>query len=368
MKVFLLIRSLNVGGAERQIVTLANALAQSGHKVDLGVFYAGGMLTKELNSRVNLIDLKKKSRWDMLPFMARLVKHIRRTAPDVIYTFLGTANVVCALLKPFFRKTPLVWSVLASNMNLSQFGIIHQLHFRLECLLSRIPNTIIANSHAGKKHAAEYGFPEDRIEVIPNGIDTEKFQPGIPPDPNIKRDGQRSVGIVARLDPMKDHETFIRAAALVASDLTDVHFYCIGHAPQKQRQPFEQLAEKLGISDKLHWTQARTDMPTVYCSLDVSCLASFGEGTPNVLLEAMACGTPCVSTDVGDAKQLLMNTGEIVPVGNPELMAQAISNMLHRLENEPDLPQRCRKRIKDSYSLKKHLAETSRALQTVSGN
>lgn len=368
MKVFLFIRSLDVGGAERQIVTLANALVEEGQEVDLGVFYSGGALTPELDKRVNLIDFKKKGRWDLLPFMARVAKHIRRSKPDVIYTFLGTANVICALLKPFFRKSPLVWSVLASNMNLDQFGLVHQLHFKTECLLSGVPDAIIANSHAGKKHVVEHGFPEKKIEVIPNGVDTDRFRPGLTPTPGIKKSGQRAAGMVARLDPMKDHETFIRAAALVAEKLPDVHFYCIGNAPDEERRPYELLSEELGITDRLHWIPARNDMPAVYNSLDACCLASFGEGTPNVLIEAMSCGVPCVSSDVGDAKRLLENTGEIVPIGDPELMAQAISSLLQRLDNEPNLPQQCRERIKASYSVNKHLAETERALLTVTCN
>jgi len=365
MRIFLLIRSLDVGGAERQIVTLANALAGRGHEVELGVFYSGGALTREVDGRVTLIDFRKSGRWDVIPFMHRVAKHIRESHPDVIYTFLGTANAVCALLKPFLRKTPLVWSILASNMNLDQFGFLHQLHFKVECLLSRVPDRIIANSHAGKEHVAAHGFPRERIAVIPNGVEMDRFKPGLPPDTEIKRPGQRSVGMVARLDPMKDHETFIRAAALVAKEMEDVRFYCIGHAPKERRIPFEQLARELNISEKLNWVEARPDMPTVYNSLDVNCLASFGEGTPNVLIEAMACGTPCVASDVGDAAIILGDCGEIVPVGDHEAMGKAIARRLKGSLDEQNIPRLCRERVKGEFSLETHLNKTEDAFQEI---
>ena len=149
--------------------------------------------------------------------------------------------------------------------------------------------------------------------MIPNGIDTEKFR--VLPDSRIKlrrewriRDGQLLIGLVARLDPMKGHPVFLRAAALLAKERDDVRFVCVGDGPDEME--LHQLSHELGLDSVLIWAGSRLDMPAVYNALDILVSSSsYGEGHSNVIVEAMACGVPCVVTNVGDSARIIGEAG-----------------------------------------------------------
>lgn len=345
MNIFLIIRSLHPGGAERQIVALANGLAARGHSVRLAVFYAGGELEKDLYPAVTLVNLHKSRRWDIFSFGMRFMKAVKQASPDVLYAFLGTANLISLLAKPFVSSTPIVWGVRASNMDLTNYGRLHHLHFKAECLLARFADAFIANSHAGAGYYCENGFPTHKTHVIANGIDTDKYRP----QHLETEDGEAfTVGMAARVDPMKDHMTFLKAAAIATEKQPDLRFICIG-------RDVEQLtgaAAELGIADNVNLPGEKRDMAAVFNSLDLACLSSaFGEGFPNVLGEAMACGIPCIATDVGDCAHVVGDTGIIVPPRSPEALADAMLDMRTRILSEPDLSQKCRKRITTHFSL-----------------
>jgi glycosyltransferase involved in cell wall biosynthesis len=138
---------------------------------------------------------------------------------------------------------------------------------------------------------------------------------------------------------MKDHATFLRAASLLAQERTDVRFVCVGDGPAEACAQLQSLAETLGISHKVVWTGLRTDMPKVYNALDLLCSSSYGEGSPNVIGEALACGVPCVVTDVGDCAELLGPFGVVTPPMDPRaltdgfrtlLKAQRVPHVLHQ--------------------------------------
>ncbi len=178
LKILFFIRSLNAGGAEYQLVVTAKSLINQGHKVTVLTFYSGGFYADELTgTKIQLISLRKKGRWDLLAFFLRLFRVLRRQSPDVIYSFLGTANILSVLIRPFIPVTRIVWGVRASNMDLEKYDRLSRWSYWIECRLSRFADIIIANSQAGLAYAVANGFPEKNIMVIPNGIDTERFRP-----------------------------------------------------------------------------------------------------------------------------------------------------------------------------------------------
>ena len=124
---------------------------------------------------------------------------------------------------------------------------------------------------------------------------------------------EKLIGQVGRLDPMKDHSTFLKAAALLAHERKDVRFVCVGEGPTGYRDELYSLAKTLGLASRLIWAGSRRDMPAVYNAFDVAVSSSrWGEGLPNVIAEAMACGVPCVVTDVGDSAFVVDKLGVVV--------------------------------------------------------
>jgi glycosyltransferase involved in cell wall biosynthesis len=219
LSVLLLARSLDPGGAERQLVELALGLKKRGHQVRVALFYGGGSLEGALRTAsIDLIDLGKSGRWDGPAFLIRTAAAIRRLKPDVIYSFLGGANVVAALVRPFLGSAKLVWSVRNTEFDRSVDHWLARAGHALESALASWPNAIIANSEGGRAFAVGRGFPESKIAAVPNGIDTERYRP----DSALRReqrrklglgDDENAIGVLARLNATKDYPTFLRAAA-----------------------------------------------------------------------------------------------------------------------------------------------------------
>jgi glycosyltransferase involved in cell wall biosynthesis len=192
------------------------------------------------------------------------------------------------------------------------------------------------------------------MEVIPNGIDTDTFRPdgtrGAGPRAEWSiRGGERVVGIAARLDPMKDHPTFLRAAGIAARKNANVRFVCVGDGPESYRRELLDLADRCGVADRVVWAGARDDMPAVYEAFDVATSTSVSEGFSNAIAEAMASGTPCAVTDVGDSRRIVGDVGRVVPPRDAEALAAAWLELLEG-EGRPE-PDRVRDRIVRTYSV-----------------
>ncbi|AFZ14318.1 glycosyl transferase group 1 [Crinalium epipsammum PCC 9333] len=367
MKIVFLIRSLNQGGAERQLVTLAKALKKENFNVTILCFYSGGILAKDLeNTEVKLISLEKQHRWDVLSFLWRLYREIKGLNPDILHGYLDSGNLLATFLKPALPTTRIFWGVRASNVDLTRYSWLSRVLYRLECFCSRLPDLIIVNSHAGQAYHLAHGFPADKMVVIPNGIDTEKFKP----NPNARTKIRSEwgipantilIGLVGRLDPMKDYPTFLKAAALLCQVRQDVVFVCIGGGLENYAREMHQLANQLEISEKVIWAGARADVPDVYNALDIAVSSSsYGEGFPNVIGEAMATGVPCVVTDVGDSAWIVGETGIVVPPKNPEAL---VKGWLVCLEiDKIQIREQARLRIVNNFSIQKLVAQTKAVL------
>lgn len=354
VKVVLLCRSLDIGGAERQLVILASGLGARGHEVVVVVFYANGQLEQELRDNgVPVLYVHKAGRWDALFFFLRLVRLLRNVQPATLYGFLPTPNILAVLLKPFLPEVRIVWGVRASTVHLNRYDWLARVIYRMECALSRFADLIICNSQAGLEYAARHGFPRDRMITIPNGIDTERFNVDAGGRVRVRgewgiADGEILIGLVARLDPMKDHPTWLQAAAILARQQAGIRFVCVGDGPIPYKDELHQLATRLGMDSRLTWAGERKDMAAVFSALDVAVSSSSGEGFSNTIAEAMACGVPCVVTDVGDSAVIVGKIGEIVPSAQPDALCDGIRRMLRRLS--PELRHAARAAIVDRFA------------------
>lgn len=369
MRITFLTRSLNSGGAERQLAVLATGLHERGHRVLVIPFYSGGPLRPELiEARVSVRSPEKSGRWDLAGFLWRLTKLLRQERPDVLHGYLGGPNVLTVLLKPLLPRTRVVWGLRAAVLDLDRYDRFSRYTLQAERLLSRFADRIVVNSRAGRSFAIERGFPKGKIVAIPNGIDTDRFRPDPASQDRIQREWgiaehEKLVGLVARLIPIKDHPNFLHAAALLAHEREDVRFVCVGDGRPAYRDELRSLSRKLGLEDRLVWAGARSDAPAVFNALDVAVSSSYGEGFPNVIGEAMACGVPCVVTDVGDSKDIVDGNGIVVPPRDSEALARGIAVALSgEAKHESDGP---RERVVHEFGVRNLISTTEDVLMDV---
>jgi glycosyltransferase involved in cell wall biosynthesis len=369
MKICFLIRSLDYGGAERQLVLLAKGLQERGHTVTVITFYPGEgfeLILKAANVKVYSLD--KKGRWDLAPFFKRLIKLIRTETPDILHGYLSDANLLASIVKCFIRNLKVVWGIRASNMDLSKYDWLARFSFKLNCLMSRTPDLIIVNSEAGKDYHVSCGFPIKKMMVIPNGIDIAKFQKvpllcdGIKVKLKIEED-VFLVGIVARLDPMKDYETFIKAANLIIKVNENVRFVCVGSGSISYSDYLRNFCQKYHLGDYVVWAGAMENMAEVYSELDLLVSCSVTEGFSNVIAEAMACELPCVVTDVGDSAAIVGNNEFIVPSRDEKKLADAVIRFLALSEEQRVMiGKKVRANIVERYSLNRLIDTTENNL------
>ena len=358
MRVLFFIRDLAVGGSQRQLAVLAAGLARRGHDVAVVVLYAGGALEALLEgSSARCLSIGKSSRWHALAPLARLRRLFLSERPDLVYAFLPTQTMLATLLLPPRLKSKLVFGLRAGGVQLDQYDALNALTYRAEAWLSRRADLAIANARAVRADAIRRGFAADRIAVIMNGIDIDAMRMdagagrtmrqawGLSPDHFV-------IGCAARLDPMKDHANLLQAAASFARENSDARFVCVGDGPAGYRLRLTSFADSLGLADRVLWVGRIDDMKAAYNAFDIATLSSaFGEGFPNTVGEAMACGVPVAATDVGDVRAIIGDLGEVVVPKNPELLCAAWRRLRQRLVREPDLRKEGREGIVANYGL-----------------
>ena len=204
-----------------------------------------------------------------------------------------------------------------------------RLEGRLETRLARQADLIICNSWKGLALVRQRGFPQASTECVPNGIDCSRFRPDAMARQRMRQlwsiaSDRFVVGLVGRLDPVKNHPGFIQAAAQLAINYPALMFVCVGPGPDAYLKVLQEQVVSAGLEQKVIFTGACHDMPSAYNALDLFVSASLTEGSPNVLGEAMACGIAAVATDVGDAAWLMDDYGLIIPPGDSNALALAI--------------------------------------------
>jgi glycosyltransferase involved in cell wall biosynthesis len=322
---------------------------------------------------VPVIDLRKRGRWDVAGFLWRLWRTFRVRDADVVHGYLTVGNLLALLARVAHRHTRVVWGVRSAYMDRARYDRMSRLTFRFSCRCARLADLIIVNSDAGAAHHAALGYPRERIRVIPNGIDTQRFRFDADARARVRRawrvpDGALLVGLVGRLDPMKDHPVFLAAAVRLAARDARWRFVCVGEGNADYAAMLASRAEALGLAPRLAWAGPRGDMPAVYSALDVLASTSYGESFPNAIAEAMACGRPCVVTDVGDCARIVGLCGAVVAPRDPEAFATALEGMLPLLADAGAanaMHAAARRRVIESFSLEALLENSKAALGTV---
>lgn len=326
MKAVVLVRSLDVGGAERQATLLASALRRRGIDAVLVTFYDGGGLVGAAAAlEVPVLSAAKRKRWDLV-FPARLVALLRKKRPDVVFAFMDGPNLAATAAGPLIGRPRIVWGIRGVELE-NELDWLPRTLARVEARLARWARAIVVNSDDAAAAVIARGMPAQLVRVVRNGVDLDVFRFDAAGRDRLRAewkvpDEAPLIGRIGRLTAIKDHPTFLRAAAAVRATGCDARFVCAGDGAPSRRRELEALAASLGLAEQVFWSPARSDMAAVYSACDAVVSTSTSEAFPNVLVEALACGTPCVSTDVGQSASIIGRFGVVVPVGDSAAVAK----------------------------------------------
>jgi glycosyltransferase involved in cell wall biosynthesis len=309
---------------------------------------------------IPVYDLAMKSGLPTVAQVRALRRLARKLEPDVVQGWMYHGNLAATLLGKFAPgKPPVLWNIRHSVADLGREKQSTRLVIRLGGLVSGKPERIIFNSGISLEQHAGLGFTRDKGVMIPNGFDMGRFRPSLEAGAGLRAElglapDSLLVGVAARRHAMKGHEDFLTAAARMRTAGRDCHFVLAGRGVTSDDSALRDLAAGV-LAGFVHLVGQREDMPLFLAGLDLLCVPSlYGEGFPNVLGEAMACGVPCVATDVGESRIIVADTGRIVPPGDPASLCDAMGEVLALdLEDRSDLGRRCRGRIQEHYSLEK---------------
>lgn len=355
-----LITGLSSGGAERMLTRLVTHGASANgdvHHTVISMMDEGFFGDKIKRAGVPLITLGMERSRPSLGGLLRLIKVLKQEKPDVLQTWLYHADLMGSIAARFAGGARVAWNLRCSDMDMQRYSRLSKAVLWLLAWLSATVDAIAVNSRAGRRVHEDLGYRPPRWDLIPNGFDLNDFRP----DEGRRRafraeilaaDDQLVVAMVARLDPMKDHTTFLDAARNIAGAVPGVVFVVVGEGCEDSGVLAREVAVR-GLEGCVRLLGRRTDVANILPGFDVSVLSSaFGEGFPNVIGEAMASGVPVVATDVGDSRVIVGDTGEVVAPRNAQALAMAIVHMAKMSRDErAQLGHMARARIVQNYAL-----------------
>lgn len=361
------INDLSVGGAEMMLYKLLSGADSS--RFSPAVVSLGGRST--LDARVEALGVPvhnvgmKPSRLPTPAQLGRLGSVVRRFAPDLIQGWMYHGCLAAELARATAaRRAPVVWSIHSCNDDLTLEKRMTAAIIRLCGRLSGRAARIIYVSEASRRQHEAMGYAAKNSRVIPNGFDTTHFAPSTEARASVRAELGVSedhllISLIGRFHPMKDHINFLRAAALLSEDYHAAHFMLVGREVDADNPVLRRLVARWGLGGRAHLLGQRDDIPRLIAASDICALSSsYGESFPLVVGEAMACGVPCVVTDVGDAARLVGPTGLVVPPRNSEALAEAWRELI-RLgsEGRAQLGEAARERVRENFLLASVIAQ-----------
>jgi glycosyltransferase involved in cell wall biosynthesis len=359
VKIAHVITGTGLGGAEVMLETVLRALrpGYASHVVSLGPLgpvgermRAHGVAIDSVGMRAGVPDPRA---------LLRLARLLRSIGPDLVHTWMYHADLVGGLAARIAGVRRVAWAIHNSTLDPMVVKASTRAVVRACAALSaRVPDRILCCSEDARRVHIGYGYPAERFEVIPNGLDVRRFAPdaearhalraelGVEPDAPL-------VGLLARWDPQKNHAGFLRAAATVLARRPAARFVLAGTRVDAGNPELAELVRAGGLHDAVRLLGPRDDVPRVMAGLDLLVSASgYGEAFPIVLGEAMACGVPCIATDVGDSALIVDDTGRIVPAYDDAALADAIDALLGApAELRRALGERARARITEHFDI-----------------
>ena len=369
------ITGLPVGGAQTVLLQLAQRLPPSEFGTKVISLTEKGEVGLELEASGVAVRAMNMSRALPNPLsLFRLSSMLQKWRPDVVQTWLHHGDLVGGLAAKLAGRRRVVW-----NIRRSSFDLRHDRRSEVWCaracaaLSGRLPSAIVCNSSAAASIHVGLGYAGDRMRIIPNGVDVETFRPdssarsdvreelGIPGDGFL-------IGLIGRFHPQKDHRGFVGAAGRLASLDKRARFVLCGENVTRDNPVLASWIKATGYEDRFHLLGVRSDIPRVTAALDVSTSSSsYGESFSNAVVEAMACGVPCVVTDIGDSRSVVGGSGIAVPPSSPAALVRAWRSLLGMsASRRSSMGTAARRRAADKYSIETMVARFGKLYAEIS--
>ena len=323
MKIFILSTSMGMGGADQQILILAQAMQARGHEVRivaLAPLGAMGLEAQRAGIPTESLDLQRNL--GIVPRFFRLVRMIRAWRPDVLHSHMVHANLMARAARPLAPVPALVSTIHSINDG----GALRMAAYRLTSGL--VDRFTIISQLAAQRYVAIGAVPENRLQVVPNAVDTARFKRL----PHARDAIRRQLGMgdefvwlaVGRFEPAKDYPTMIAAFARLAAQRPRSQLLLVGEGSLKGE--VEGWVRQEGLEGRVRLLGVRRDIPELLSAADGYVLSSAWEGMPVALLEAAAAELPVVATRVGGVPEVVGDgaTGLLVPAADPVALAEAM--------------------------------------------
>ena len=327
MRITFIATSLDPGGAETALVALALGLTALGAQTSVIALRGSGRLADRLRAGgTSVAALSADGAAEALIALPRVLLELRRFKPDVVQGWMYHGNLVASAVRPFHRGR-LYWGIRQALGAMDRESPATNHLIRFGARLSNRPHGIIYNSKRARRDHEDVGYSAAKGIVVPNGFDTALLSPKAEARTRLRAqlghaDDTILVGHLARYHPVKDHATYLEAAARLPD--SHIRFVMAGRGVDATNKELVGVIERLDLKSRVNLLGETDDVAAILPGLDVLCVSSRSEAFPNVIGEAMSCGVPCVTSDVGDAAQIVGDTGHVVPVGDPARLAEAL--------------------------------------------
>lgn len=336
MRIVFIITGLSTGGAEMMLFKVLERLDRqrfAPHVISLTTLGELASRIEALGIPVDAVGMKPG-----LPSPSgffRLVRMLKPLNPDVVHTWMYHADLLGGLAARLAGVSSVGWCIRNSNLDKNRTKLSTRAVVSLCASISKwVPSRILSCSERARQVHVACGYAAEKMVVVPNGFDLSQFKPDLDARRRIRAelgitDQTPLVGLIGRFDPQKNHAGFFEAAGVLHRHMPHVHFVLAGHGIDMSNAALKQSITKEGVLAKTHLLGLRNDMPELMAALDVlASSSSYGEAFPNVLGESMACGVPCVVTDVGDSAYIVGDTGRVVASGDMAGLAQVLADIL----------------------------------------
>lgn len=354
-----IINGLDAGGAERMLTRLVVAPNQERIQHRVISLMDEGVFGRELRTQgISLSTLGMKRGQTSLLALWRLVKILKTEKPDIIMSWLYYADLLGFIAGKLAGVKRTYWNLRCSDMTQENRSPLYKTLMWFLARLSPFPSGVVANSKAGIVHHQHQGYAPKTWTLIPNGVNLEQFRP----DPTAGRALREELGVpgttilivhVGRFHPMKDYGMLLVAASEVISRHENAHFVLVGKDVVPENPFFATKIDDSILAGRVHLLGPRQDIPELLAAVDLLVLTSaYGEGLPNVVIEAMASEVPCVVTDVGDAARVVGDTGWVVQTRDALAMVEAVVTFLDASDIERRaMGAKARQRILQEYAI-----------------
>tara|TARA_B100001250_G_C19805944_1_gene793292 strand:+ start:1699 stop:2817 length:1119 start_codon:yes stop_codon:yes gene_type:complete len=359
MRIIHIITGLHIGGAERMLEKLLIQEIDSKNTLIISLSSIGeiGANLEKLGYDLVAIDLKKNL-FSLIKGFFKIRRYIRAFKPNIVQTWLYHSNLIGSLAS-LFLNINVVWNLRGTSIPQGFFSMTNFVIIVLSFLSYFMPKKIICCGASVKEAHRKMGFSDKKMIVIPNGYDFKNFKKNDAAGLKIRqkynvKESDILIGSVGRFDPLKDHDNFIQACAMIRKHNKDIEFIIIGRDINSKNNALMSILIKHNMDDDIILIDEQKSLNSFYSAMDIFCLHSLSEGFPNVLVEAMANSLPCVSTDAGEAEIILNNSEYTVRVNNPiDLSKKLLSVAELSVEKRKQLGFNNSSRVKNKYDIRK---------------